>query len=71
MNISNSYFPIVLLTLLLINQDANGFGNNGNWDLDKNPENWMKLGKNSINRILKKRPNGGIAKNIILFLGKK
>lgn len=39
------------------------------WSNDKKPEKWMKNAKDNIDRLLKRRLNGNVAKNIVFFLG--
>lgn len=39
------------------------------WSSDMQPGKWNKYAKDRINKIINKKPNGNIAKNIILFLG--
>lgn len=39
------------------------------WSLDQDPLKWNKQAKETIEEILKMKPNRKIAKNIILFIG--
>jgi alkaline phosphatase len=36
---------------------------------DQEPERWMKSAKETIDQVLVKKKNHGLAKNVILFLG--
>lgn len=39
------------------------------WLADQNPEKWNDYSKNRIDEMLKRKINGNVAKNTILFLG--
>ena len=39
------------------------------WSEDENPKKWTDYNNNRIDKILKRKLNGNVAKNVILFLG--
>ena len=39
------------------------------WSEDMNPQKWMKYSKDRIDKILNRKVNGNVAKNVVFFLG--
>jgi alkaline phosphatase len=62
--IKKSVLFFIILNLFIINIKSDK-----NWDADKNPKKWIEYGEKNIKRMLERKFNGNIAKNVILFLG--
>jgi len=60
MNINNLCLFMFFANLILCDK---------NWSNDINPEKWYDDARKNIEHILNRRLNGGLARNIIMFLG--
>lgn len=59
----------IILLLFLISLVIISIKCDKDWSDDMKPEKWNKNGKDNIDRILKRKLNTKVAKNILFYLG--